>query len=124
MKTTKNFPISSTAGKAIELYLDTRKHSPDEPLFISRKRNGDKMPRAISRVRAYLVINEAARTVGIKDKIGTHTMRKTFGYHAYQAGKDITIIQKLLNHSSARETMRYIGITQDELDDVYLNLNL
>jgi len=43
---------------------------------------------------------------------------------AYEAGVDITRIQQLLNHSSPKETLRYIGVTQDELDNVYLELNL
>ena len=36
----------------------------------------------------------------------------------------IAIIQKLFNHSSTAVTLRYIGITQDEMDDVYLGLDL
>ena len=47
----------------------------------------------------------------IKERIGTHTLRKTFGYHAYNNGYDITLIQKLFNHSSQSVTLRYIGIT-------------
>ena len=76
------------------------------------------------RQRAYWILNEAARSIGIKEKIGTHTLRKTFGYHAYKNGYDIEIIQKLFNHSSPSITLRYIGITQDNLDDVYLSLDL
>ena len=116
---TKSFPISNSAKKAIELYLRSRDYSKEEPLFISRKKKG-----FIRRQRAYRIINEAARRVGIKEKIGTHSLRKTLGYHAYQEGKDIAIIQKLFNHSSPRETLCYIGITQDDVDSVYLNLNL
>lgn len=115
----KNFPISDTARKALEQYLQSRDYEFDEPLFISRKHRG-----FLRRQRAYRIINDAAKSVGIKDKIGTHTLRKTLGYHAYQSGKDITIIQKLFNHSTPRETLNYIGITQDDIDDVYLNLNL
>lgn len=115
----KNFPVSDTSRKAIEEYLGSRKYESEEPLFISRKGKD-----FLKRQRAYRIINEAARSVGIKEKIGTHTLRKTFGYHAYQAGKDITIIQKLFNHSCPKVTLSYIGITQDDLDDVYLNLNL
>lgn len=58
------------------------------------------------------------------DNIGTHTLRKTFAYHAYKSGIDITLIQRLLNHSSTSITLRYIGITRDQLDDVYLKLDL
>lgn len=113
----KAFPFSDTVIKALKEYiLDTH---PQMALFPSRKGGGP-----ITRQQAYRIINDAAKLVGIKDKIGTHTLRKTFGYHAYIAGVDVTRIQSLLNHSSPKETLRYIGITQDELDDVYLNLNL
>jgi len=37
---------------------------------------------------------------------------------------DISVIQKLLNHSSPGITLAYIGITQDDLDNVYMTLNL
>ena len=76
------------------------------------------------RQQAYKILNSVAKDVGIKEKIGTHTLRKTFGYHAYKNGYDITIVQKILNHSSPSVTLRYIGITQDKLDDVYMNLDL
>jgi len=62
--------------------------------------------------------------IGIKDKIGCHTLRKTFGYHARMRGTPIEKLQKIFNHSSPSITMRYIGITQEELDNVYLELNL
>lgn len=78
----------------------------------------------MQRDQAYKLINQAARAVGINDKIGSHTMRKTFAYQAYQSGIDLTLIQKLLNHSAPSVTLAYIGITQDQMDDVYMNLNL
>jgi len=116
---TKSFPISDIARKAIDDYLEARNFEKNEPLFVSQKGNG-----VLKRQQAYRLINEAARNIGIKDKIGTHTLRKTFGYHAYQSGIDISILQKLFNHSAPNITLAYIGITQDDLDDVYLNLNL
>lgn len=116
---TKDFPIADTARKAIDEYLSTRKYKQDEPLFISRKQG-----EALRRHQANKIINDAAQLVGIKDNVGTHTLRKTFGYHAYQSGIDITLLQKLFNHSAPSITLAYIGITQDDMDDVYLNLNL
>ncbi len=115
----KTFPFSENVVKALKEYIGESDLKNDEALFPSRKGGG-----AITRQQAYRILNDAAKAVGIKDRIGTHTLRKTFAYHAYMAGVDITRIQALLNHSSPSETLRYIGITQDELDDVYLNLNL
>ena len=115
---TKDFPLSDSSQKILDDYLRTKSLTTG-PLFPSRKGTA-----AISRVQAYLIINEAAKAVGIKDAIGTHTLRKTFGYWAYQQGIDITRIQQLLNHSSPGITLRYIGITKEELDNIYINLNL
>ena len=115
----KEFPLSDNAKSAIKEYLKTRNYTENEPLFISRKNKG-----FLLRQQAYKIINDVAKSVGIKEKIGTHTLRKTFGYHAYNNGYDITLIQKLFNHSSPSVTLRYIGITQDDLDNVYLNLDL
>lgn len=127
----KDFPIGDTAKKALAEYIKSRKCDCNEeedrglPLFPSRKRSQDgKEIKAITRVQAYRILNDVAKVVGIEDKIGTHTLRKTFAYHAYQSGYDLSMIQKLLNHSSPAVTLRYIGITQDEMDDVYLSLNL
>ena len=140
----KDFPLSNSTKSALKEYLKTREYNENEPLFISRKRNRaatvgvseSKDRNAVNsevsrgnkgfllRQQAYKIINDVAKAVGIKEKIGTHTLRKTFGYHAYNNGYDITLIQKLFNHSSPSVTLRYIGITQDEMDDVYLSLDL
>ena len=119
----RDFPLSDNAKKAVGEYLKATGLT-DGVLFPSRKASGSKATGAISRQQAYTSINEAARAVGIRDAVGTHTLRKTFGYWAYQAGVDITRIQKLLNHSAPSVTLAYIGITKDELDSVYINLNL
>lgn len=116
----KDFPLGATSRKALKEYLATRVDlSPEQPLFPSKK--GGK---PITRQQAYRILNGASRAVGIKEEIGTHTLRKTFGYHAYLQGVDITRIQKLLNHSAPSITLAYIGITRDELDNVYMTLNL
>lgn len=69
-------------------------------------------------------MNKAARMVGIKGKIGTHTLRKTFGCHFYQQYNDIVMLQKIFNHSTPSITLRYIGIEQEDIDEVYRNFYL
>jgi site-specific recombinase XerD len=114
----KDFPLSDTCKKVIAEYIKTTTLTSGS-LFPSRK---GKKP--ISRIQAYRILNIAASRVGIAEAVGTHTLRKTFGYHAYQNGVDVTRIQKLLNHSAPSITLAYIGITKEELDNVYISLNL
>lgn len=70
----------------------------------------------ISRQQAYNILNAAAGAVGIKDNIGTHTLRKTFGYHMHQQGVSLATLKEIFNHSSEAVTARYIGINQDIQD--------
>lgn len=116
----KRFPFGKNVQKAVETYMKEIGGGPDDYVF--RSREGNNKP--ITRQHAHRIISRAARSVGITDKIGTHSLRKTFGYHAHKSGTDITLLQAIFNHSSPSVTLRYIGITQDDMDDVILNLNL
>lgn len=112
--------FSAKTCRLIKRYLEKERAAAgdDDPLFRSQKGG------AISRQHAYFILNCAARSVGITERIGTHSMRKTFGYFAYKRGVDLAMIQKLLNHSSQAETLRYIGITQEQMDQVMMKLDL
>jgi len=81
--------------------------------FLFRSREGENKP--ISRVRAYQLLTDVAKKVGLEE-IGTHTLRKTFGYWHYKQHKDIALLQELFNHSAPSVTLRYIGINQDAMD--------
>ncbi|MBU5211060.1 tyrosine-type recombinase/integrase [Heyndrickxia oleronia] len=97
----------------------------DDNEYLFKSRKGDNKP--ISRVAAWRILNDAADRAGVADKIGalgTHSLRKSFGYHAYKNGTDITLLQSIFNHSSQKDTLRYIGINQDMIDEVYVNINL
>lgn len=113
----KEFPLGPTVRKALDEYYSQCRS--EVWLFPSRK---GCLP--IDRRHAWTILSNAASAVGINDRIGTHTLRKTFGYWAFKQGADITLIQKLLNHSYPSITLAYIGITKDEMDEVYLTLNL
>ncbi|WP_077736507.1 tyrosine-type recombinase/integrase [Bacillus sonorensis] len=94
----------------------------DDYVFASRK--GGK---PITRVQAYRILNDAAKRAGIYDKIGgigTHTLRKTFGYRLYENGVDVSRIMSILNHSSERDTLKYIGITADEIEAAYESIEV
>lgn len=105
----KRYKINASLRREIDYYIDTYKVA--SWLFPSRKGDGP-----ISSVQAYRVLNKASEEVGLNE-IGTHTMRKTFGYFFYKQKKDVAMLQDLFNHSSPSITLRYIGITQEEIDD-------
>lgn len=115
-KKTRRITISPAAKE--ELKLAALEYS-EGYLFPSRK--GAK---PIGRVQAYRILNEAAEKAKLTE-VGTHTLRKTFGYHAYKGGVPIEVLQKVFGHSSPAVTLAYIGITSDTIAKVYtVSVNL
>ena len=96
----------------------TQDKNEDMPLFSTKYNN------RLDRIEAYRILKRASKTANVKVNIGTHSLRKTFGYHHYKQFKDIAILQKIFNHSSVEITLRYIGIEQDEIDNTYIKFVL
>ena len=94
----------------------------NEPLLKSKKARSDGEFR-ITRRHALRVLTNAARACDLSYRIGTHSLRKTFGYIQYRQGTSIELIQKMLNHSSPEITLSYIGITQDDMDEAILSMD-
>lgn len=112
----KSFYINDKLKKVLKSY--TKGRDLDEPLFLG------KFGKRLDRKQVYRFLIDACNKIGIKSKVSTHTMRRTFGYHHYQQYKDAVILQKIFNHSSQRITLMYIGVTQDEIDWSYKNFVL
>lgn len=108
---TRDIKLSTTVVKLAQ------KLDGDDDSYVFQSRKGVNKP--ISRVQAYRVLNAAAERAGINIDIGTHTLRKTFGYQLYSKGINITRIMKVFGHSSEAQTLKYIGITADEIDAAY-----
>lgn len=97
----------------------------DEYILQSKQRDAATHKiRPITRQRAYQIINTIAKKAGIQDHIGCHTLRKTFGYHYYKMTGDVVSLQRILCHSSRRETLIYIGVIQEEIDESLMKFNL
>ncbi|MFJ8265556.1 tyrosine-type recombinase/integrase [Peribacillus asahii] len=111
----KRFLINPQLRKEVRKYVRKMKLKSDDYLFPSRKGAGP-----ITRVQAYRVLNKAAEMADVPD-VGTHTLRKTFGYLHYQKFKDLALLQQILNHSNQKDTMIYIGLTQDLMDETLMD---
>jgi len=114
--------INPAARRVINRLLEGR--NGEDYVFMSREKDARHKPRAITRQRAYQVINQIARRAGIRDNIGCHTLRKTFGYHYYKMTGDVVSLQRILCHTSRRETLIYIGVVQEEIDESLMRFNL
>lgn len=119
---TKKFPLNDSVVESVELYIEKKGFTFESWVFSSRKKNDGIKP--ISRIAAWQMINKYCKMAGIKENVGTHTLRKTFGYHQYKSGTDIAMLQKMLNHSSPKITLRYIGIEREEINERYKSVNL
>jgi integrase len=69
----------------------------------------------ITREQAWKIMKEIGEEFGVEN-LGTHTLRKTFGFHYYNQTGDIATLMQMFNHSKESITLKYIGITQDTMN--------
>ena len=116
--------FNQVVKKAITDYIEEYPvEDMDEYLFKSRKGIG-----AITEHTLWKIVVELAAEAGITKNVGSHTLRKTFGrfvfHEATDKNKALIILQTIFNHSSPAVTSRYIGLTDDEVSDVFNELNI
>jgi integrase len=113
----KIIALNAAAVKAIELFAP---QAAQNGRFLIENPQTKK---AICRVQAYRIIRAAAEAVGI-GRVPCHSLRKTFGYHAWKNGVSPAVIMEIYNHSSFAVTRRYLGVTQDDKNEAYLFVKL
>jgi len=115
-------PLNPLAMAAVQNWLDVyaqqypNTFSPDAPLFPSH-----------TNCRAALLVPSVTALVkkwcmaaGVYGRFGSHTMRKTWGYHQRVTfHSPLALISQALGHRSEDETLTYIGILPCEIDDLY-----
>ncbi|RDE34161.1 site-specific integrase [Parageobacillus thermoglucosidasius] len=105
----KRIRITPSLKRELKRYIEGK--NDDE--YLIKSRNGRNKP--IGRSMAYKILRKTAERFHL-DEIGTHTLRKTFGYHFYQQTKDVAMLQEIFNHSSPAITLKYIGVNQESMD--------
>lgn len=118
--------VEQKTGKTRILYLSslqeliqdyTKDLDPEDYLFASATGGHLKVN------TVYQMFQKVAKLLD-RDDIGTHTLRKTFGYHYYKKTKDVATLMEIFGHSSEKITKRYIGINEDEISETLLNFRL
>jgi len=112
----KSMAIHPELKRAIKSYLaDKQDHE-----YLIKSRKGKNKP--IKREQAYRILRQAADEFGL-ESIGTHTLRKTFGYHFHKMSNNSEMLRKIFNHSDVSITREYIGIEQDTIDQAIFKLS-
>lgn len=136
VKRNRYITINNAVVEAVTLYLQHNRAHLDDYMFRSESNNKGKgntgsardENKPMSRTTVDNVLKEAARELGIQAKVSSHSLRKTFGYHQMvMSGNDprkLLLLQKIFGHSTAAQTLDYIGITGEEIEEAYLSLNL
>lgn len=129
-KRNRYITINDAVIDAVTLFLE---HTPGVKLsdymfkgISNRCGKGNEKP--MHRNSAERVLKEAGEALGFDYHISTHTLRKTFAYHQMLMSdndpRKLLLLQKMFGHSTPNMTLDYIGITKEEIEDAYLNLNL
>lgn len=82
----------------------------------------------ISAAQMWNIVKDTAKEVGIVQNIGTHSLRKTWGYWCWHNAEDkakaLVILQRCFQHSDTLTTQRYIGLLDGEIAEMYYSVNL
>jgi integrase len=72
---------------------------------------------------AWLALKLAVRAAGCRETIHPHLFRHGFGHRAYQATKDILLVQRMMGHRSTSSTEGYSKPTMSEVREAFRNIN-
>ncbi len=128
-KKNRYITINNAVIEAVSLYLE---HTPgiclSDYLFRSCSNNSKDRNEPISVRSIERILKGIAKELNLSARVSTHTLRKTFCYHqmllSHNDNRKLMLLQKMLNHSTPAQTLDYIGITTEEIEDAYRQLNL
>jgi integrase len=115
----RRITLNKSAVTAIQDLLATSPMSDESPLFFSQRGQVLIVPSVNRLVKSW------CRAINLKGNFGSHTLRKTFGYHQrVQLNTSIPELMIMFNHSNQKQTLDYLCIQPDEIRDAYMKLEL
>lgn len=128
-KKNRYITINHAVVEAVTLYLEhTDGVCLSDYMFKSESNRGRNKNEPLSVMSIDRILKGIAADLDLNVKMSTHTLRKTFCYHqmvmSHNDSRKLLLLQKMLNHSSPAQTLDYIGITTEEIDEAYKKLNL
>ena len=85
------------------------------PLFRSRKTG-----KALTSIALTNMVKSWCLRAGLRGNFGSHTLRKTWGYHKRKTfGKKTALLTRAYGHASEAQTLEYLCIQPEEIGDLY-----
>jgi integrase len=112
----RRITLNKSCIESIRNLLNTNFYSDSDYLFQSQRREVLTVPSMIRLVKSW------CRAINLNGNYGSHTLRKTWGYHQRVTfGVDLPRLMVCFNHSTQRQTLDYLCIQPEEIKDVYEN---
>ncbi len=119
-KKVRHVYINNTCYDTIRLLLKEikEKNLLDNERYIFYSRIFQRQP--ITEDRVYRMVKGWCKAIGLRGNYGSHTLRKTWGYHQrVDFGVDMPTLMKCFGHSSQDITMRYLCIQPEEVKNAF-----
>lgn len=108
----QQFDLRDNLYKLLTDYTRKYNYTTDEFIFRAHRSSGN-VP--LTRQTEWVFVKELASEVGIEYMVGAYSLRKSFARWLYDECHDIYKVQRVLGHSSAVVTARYICLEEDEV---------
>lgn len=100
--------VPDDVKEVINNYLEEKNGDSYEYMFVNSEKNKNIH---LSRETFRQFLLEAGKVCGIK-RCGVNMLRRTYAYHKYKSGVSIDVLRRILNHSSKRQTIEFIGLEE------------
>ena len=117
---TTDIYLNSEVKRALTLYVN--EHPSNDNFYLFHTKKDPTHP--ITRQQVHRILSQAGKDAGLEHPISFHSLRKTFGYHAFQQGVAVSLIQKIYGHATRTETLKYIGINSEQIPKLKIDVHL
>ncbi len=116
-KKEKQIEINTALAQCVKKYILDNDLEIDHYLFSTPKHRN----RPITNTQAHRIYQAVGKVLNIEN-FNSHSLRKTWGFNAYKKYKDLATIMLAYNHTDPKDTLKYIGVTQDNVNELYKNI--
>jgi integrase len=126
LHTERVIPVDASAAAIVAAIKRIEGEYPPQPhpetgkptRFLLVGRFGRRAPTSHNVIR--ITLREAARIAGIAERVTPHMLRHTYATEMVRAGMSLPVLKEILGHRTIRMTMRYVQVTQCDLQREYL----